>query len=759
MESASRFAHLLQPIKDMSKIWNIPIAAELESYLDELEQMTQMDPDEAIQKMNFAEAALLVQGSANIFGRKVELLYELAYHALDLIVSDRKDDKGPKRKGVYSAGLWGPIPDEMETIDHLIKEGRGIEIEDGAMPNRASAMRRVPLWLMPREATDRRRHEFRITSCAVHRTGCHLLQESDATELDKLLAENRVQRDGTEPLAPAPPEEIKELDDDLQALLCLLPPDQRVGLEEDEEVIAKDIEVGEEPDVPLEEEAQDMEEDDMEVAPPTPVQDMPAPNTPLATPVRLSVPGMPENAGLTGHDFGLPLAPGVTPLRHSIGPNGEPIAQKDPWELLDEHDGSHKESKVVTGKCFKKPGDRLLVSLQDLPDPDQIPPLTDEARWHSDASGVASMSVGGHPVEALFKAMRVVHSNTARCEAQRLGFSGIWLEGEDLLADAMRKRARQRAQRAAQERLEIKARARVGVGGGGSAGGLLGKNGAGDAGSESSDTEEEQDPKLTTPMNTPGKDLSRLSIDTMGKTPGKEGDEEEKEEEQKNQVVTEADLKMVEQRKEVARLEGAIEAAQRKYEATIREYLERTNRALMDHSLKRMPELYANVRAWQDMLEPVLKEQHKRPDFDIFNYGQDMLVAMGPEGGTPVPFSVLCEGLPRWEVCRRFLTILVLTNHGNTDIVVYRDEEKLNGFSLQLINAKKDLPSLQDDPDEDKKKQKDGKGKKGSKPLAEIADQKTQETLPIAADDVAVPDKAATQGQRQRKKARVGKEN
>jgi condensin-2 complex subunit H2 len=371
MESASRFAHLLQPIKDMSKIWNIPIAAELESYLDELEQLSQLDPEEGLAKMNFAEAALLVQGSANIFGRKVELLYELAYHALDLIVSDRKDDKGPKRKGAYSAGLWGPIPDELETIDHLIKEGRGLEIDDGAMPNRASAMRRVPLWLMPREATDRRRHEFRITSCAVHRTGCHLLQESDATELDKLLAENRVQRDGTEPLAPAPPQEVNELDEELQALLCMLPPDQRGGLEEDEQIVAKDIEkdmeVGEEPDVPLEEEAQDMEEEATEMPPPSPVQDVPAPNTPpLVTPVRLSQGG----AGLTGHDYGLPLPPGQTPLRHSVGPNGEPMEQKDPWELLDEHDASAKEGKVLTGKCFKKPRDTLLAGLHELPYPD-----------------------------------------------------------------------------------------------------------------------------------------------------------------------------------------------------------------------------------------------------------------------------------------------------------------------------------------------------------------------------------------------------
>merc|ERR1719235_2873073 len=173
----------------------------------------------------------------------------------------------------------------------------------------------------------------------------------------------------------------------------------------------------------------------------------------------------------------------------------------------------------------------------------------------------------------------------------------------------------------------------------------------------------------------------------------------------------EIDPKIVEQRKEVARLEAEIESAQRKYEATIREHLERNNRLVIDNNMKRMPELYANVRAWQDMLEPVLKEQHKRPDFDIFNYGQDMLISMGPEGGKPVPFSLLCQGVPRWEVCRRFLTILVLTNHGNTDIVVHCDQDRMNNFALQLINAKKDLPSLQDDPEEDKKKAaKDTKG-------------------------------------------------
>jgi condensin-2 complex subunit H2 len=35
--------------------------------------------------MNFAEAALLVQGSACVYSKKVEYLYSLAYQVLDLV--------------------------------------------------------------------------------------------------------------------------------------------------------------------------------------------------------------------------------------------------------------------------------------------------------------------------------------------------------------------------------------------------------------------------------------------------------------------------------------------------------------------------------------------------------------------------------------------------------------------------------------------------------------------------------------------------
>merc|ERR1719277_1915488 len=118
-----------------------------------------------------------------------------------------------------------------------------------------------------------------------------------------------------------------------------------------------------------------------------------------------------------------------------------------------------------------------------------------------------------------------------------------------------------------------------------------------------------------------------------------------------------------------------IQDAQQKYEATIRQHLHATQKDSIDADSRRFPELYANVRKWQDQLEPVLKEFASRPEFDIASYSTKFVVKMQDikpdlDGeGQVISFARLVRGQPRWEVCRRFLTCLLLTNEGNTDIV------------------------------------------------------------------------------------------
>merc|ERR1712190_10913 len=160
-----------------------------------------------------------------------------------------------------------------------------------------------------------------------------------------------------------------------------------------------------------------------------------------------------------------------------------------------------------------------------------------------------------------------------------------------------------------------------------------------------------------------------------------------------------------EQRKEVAMLENMIQDAQAKYESTIRQHLQLMQSGSTDADSRKFPELYANVRKWQEQLEPVLKEFESRPEFDIDIYGTKLLAKLSSMDKTEemdgliVPFAHLVNGHKRWEICRRFLTTLMLTNQGNTDILYQTEEERLNKFKIQVLDAEKKRIALDvDDP-------------------------------------------------------------
>eukprot|EP01147_Barroeca_monosierra_P000181 gene181-3570_t len=84
----SRYGHLLQPIRDLAENWNVDVARELETYMSEIEKLS-FSFEGATGTFNFAEAALLIQGSACVYSRKVEYLYKLVYETLDLLASKR----------------------------------------------------------------------------------------------------------------------------------------------------------------------------------------------------------------------------------------------------------------------------------------------------------------------------------------------------------------------------------------------------------------------------------------------------------------------------------------------------------------------------------------------------------------------------------------------------------------------------------------------------------------------------------------------
>jgi hypothetical protein len=75
---------LLEPLRALADNWDIDIARDLEQYARELSRVTfTLAPGGA--RLNFSEAALVIQGSACVYGRKVEYLHALVFNALDLV--------------------------------------------------------------------------------------------------------------------------------------------------------------------------------------------------------------------------------------------------------------------------------------------------------------------------------------------------------------------------------------------------------------------------------------------------------------------------------------------------------------------------------------------------------------------------------------------------------------------------------------------------------------------------------------------------
>ena len=82
-----KFGHLLKPLRNLADDWEIDVAHDLEDYLEELSHL-QITIDGL--NCNFAEAALLIQGSTFHYSRKVESLLKLVYAALNAISAKTK---------------------------------------------------------------------------------------------------------------------------------------------------------------------------------------------------------------------------------------------------------------------------------------------------------------------------------------------------------------------------------------------------------------------------------------------------------------------------------------------------------------------------------------------------------------------------------------------------------------------------------------------------------------------------------------------
>ncbi|XP_068083154.1 condensin-2 complex subunit H2 [Anabrus simplex] len=116
----SHIVSLLSPLQDPAKNWEVDLAAHLETFLKELYRLTTESPN-GDYKINFVEAAVLIQRSAGIYSKKVEYLWDALMDVLNSFQVKRPGNKSSssRRKTVAlsmegesnTADTWKPVED------------------------------------------------------------------------------------------------------------------------------------------------------------------------------------------------------------------------------------------------------------------------------------------------------------------------------------------------------------------------------------------------------------------------------------------------------------------------------------------------------------------------------------------------------------------------------------------------------------------------------------------------------------------------
>ncbi|KAG6949136.1 hypothetical protein JG688_00014764 [Phytophthora aleatoria] len=710
--SEGRLQHLLQPIRDLSKNWNIDVASELEEYMDKLENLNiAFDPEDGASiangegpgVMNFAEAALLIQGTSVIYSRKVEYLHALVYQTLaHLSKQDDKqqnqqsgetgevqgdDDDGDAEASVFNNPL--PLYDELEeaksthiTLKRAKQEDEETESDRRRKKKEAKALNRsknniqASIALMGSLVPDERDHgeTFKLLSCNLHASGVLLLDEASKKYLK------------------AAQQAIED-----QSLAFGETPGRQGGM-----WVAAD---GENPATALNFDDLDANDDDdghdngfddqpdYEYDGGEPVQDVPMDEA--AGNAQLQEPATTEPSG-----------PGTRSM------SVLPVAEKDPWAPLDAYDASTSVARPFKkGRAYprvpaykkKKTGSPALsnkegaVGMDDEAEQDGLSDPAFQDRFFMSSNGpqwaswVWTETTSENPLEKTCK--------RTFCKAPLLVKTCDAMWQREAKWRSIMRRCEAREKQSAQAMLLR----------------------------EQAMEEEEADGNDQIQALTLSSATARLDVAFRNDANGNDEDDSNGD----NDYDDGFDGGDWDQGNDLEDPMGSYEAAAvdssggpLTYEEICRQHLA----SFMSGTEKyvRETDLSKKVSDWQDKLSPLLKQQDTRPPFDIHLYGREIIgrleeeqknasLAMhskttkrdknkrarlepaSDEEESAVPFETLVDGKSQFEVCRLFLASLQLANNGNVALSHARTaaEHGQVPFEMQLLSIVNAYEALQ----------------------------------------------------------------
>ncbi|KAJ0238458.1 Condensin II complex subunit H2 [Hirschfeldia incana] len=107
--------HRVQPERDLVANWEVDLSEKLEEYLLKIcsGEITGSEEDSPI---NFAEAALLLQGSVQVYSKKVEYLYNLVLRTLEFLSNQREQEESKGTSNEAEASSSRQVDEEENDL-------------------------------------------------------------------------------------------------------------------------------------------------------------------------------------------------------------------------------------------------------------------------------------------------------------------------------------------------------------------------------------------------------------------------------------------------------------------------------------------------------------------------------------------------------------------------------------------------------------------------------------------------------------------
>ena len=120
------------------------------------------------------------------------------------------------------------------------------------------------------------------------------------------------------------------------------------------------------------------------------------------------------------------------------------------------------------------------------------------------------------------------------------------------------------------------------------------------------------------------------------------------------------------------------------YEDLVKQHVDKFTLSAKEHF--KISKLRERVLAWESIINPILEQEEDVAPYDVYKYSSTIISRLSTCKNSEAHFTQLVAGESRGEICRLFLTSLMLTNSGNIELTALDKDSNCKLVKTQLFS-------------------------------------------------------------------------